>query len=311
MALTRPEPQSFSPANVRRGLFFQFLASVSFAVMGAFVYWAHQLEPDASSLLASFVRVIVNLLLLVVAAAAAGDIRSLKGDGRSSLWLRGFFGGFSLVLSFAGIQAIGVADSGFLHTTNAVFIAALSPMILGQRNSWRVWIVVVVGLFGSWLLMHPRFDDGHNLGRIFALASGFCAAIAYMMVSRAGKSNRPSTIIFYFCVVATMIHVVLLPFAQTSWPTDYRYWGALVGAGAAASVAQWFMTRGYQNAPATLNSLMGYSSPVVSLAISCFIFAKVPDEQSLLGASVIIACGMILPFIERGTKKPRSKELAA
>jgi len=311
MGFSRPEVQIFTPANIRRGLFFQFLASVSFAVMGAFVYYAHQLAPDASSLLASFVRVVVNLILLVGTAAAAGDLASLRGDGRSSLWLRGFFGGFSLVLSFAGIQAIGVADSGFLHTTNAVFIAALSPMILGQRNSWRVWLVVAVGLCGSWLLMHPRFNDGHDLGRIFALGSGFCAAIAYMMVSRAGKSNRPSTIIFYFCLVATMIHVVLLPFAQTTWPTDPYYWGALVIAGLAASVAQWFMTRGYQNAPATLNSLMGYSSPVVSLIISCVIFAKVPDEQSLFGAAIIIICGMILPFMAREVKRPRSEDFAA
>jgi S-adenosylmethionine uptake transporter len=307
----KSEPDIAKSATTK-GVMFQFVASLMFALMSACVYAAHLSAPDSSSLLVSFVRALVNLILIVIPAFLhSRDWHVLIGDGRKELWLRGFFGGGSLILSFAGTQAIGMAESGFLHASNAFFVAALAPFLLGQRNSPSIWITLLISAAGMYLLLEPRFDDAHHLGRAAAFTSGFMAAVAYVMIARAGKSNSPTTIVFYFTLVATLLHVVLLPFDHSPIPNNLDFWALAIAAGAFATFAQYFMTRAYQLSPAVINAIVGYASPVFGLLLSILLFGKHPDGKALIGAVIIIGCGMALPLIRgrffRGLWRSRGK----
>jgi drug/metabolite transporter (DMT)-like permease len=294
-----------------KGLFFQLIASAFFALMSACVYAAHLAVPESGSLHISFVRAAVNLMVIVLPVCLISrDWKILVGDGRPSLWWRGLFGGTSLMLSFAGTQAIGIAESSFLHSSNAFFVAALAPAMLGQRNTASIWAILLISLFGMYLLMQPRFDDFHHLGRVASLASGLAGALAYLMIARAGKTNHPTTIIFYFSFVACILHLLLLPFDHTPWPSNPRYWWLAVGAGFFATAAQYFMTRAYQQAPAVLSAIVGYASPVFSLVLSMLIFSRVPDQKAMLGSAIIICCGVILPLVQsRKIRASVAKEL--
>jgi drug/metabolite transporter (DMT)-like permease len=295
-----------------KGLFFQLIASAFFALMSACVYAAHLTAPDSGSLHISFVRAAVNLIVIVLPICLISrDWKMLWGDGRWSLWWRGLFGGTSLMLSFAGTQAIGIAESSFLHSSNAFFVAALAPAMLGQKNPATIWFILLTSLFGMYLLMQPRFDDLHHLGRAASLASGLAGALAYLMIARAGKTNHPTTIIFYFSLVACLLHLVLLPFDHTPWPSNAKYWWLAIGAGIFATAAQYFMTRAYQQAPAVLSAIVGYASPVFSLILGIMLFGRVPDHQALVGSAVIIGCGVVLPLIQARKIRESTVEVVA
>ncbi len=277
--------------------------------MSSFVYAAHLAEPTASSLMVSFIRALVNLLLLVIPALfLTGSLKTLIGDARKALWLRGLFGGASLIFSFAGTQAIGVAESGFILSSNALFVAAMAPMILHQKNTRGVWLVILISMFGLYLLLEPRFEDTHQFGRLLCLLSGVCAATAYIMIARVGTSHSPSTIIFYFALVATLLHLFIMPFDPQPWPRTQNFWFYSIAAGLCATAAQYFMTLAYQLSPAVYNAIAGYASPVFGLLISIWIFEKSPDVKAMVGACIIIVCGCILPlwrarrFIRRGKR---------
>ena len=55
-----------------------------------------------------------------------------------------------------------------------------------------------------------------------------------------------------------------------------------------ASVAQVFLTKAYQTAPAAFNSAVSYLGPVLNLACGALFFAKVPDQRALIGAAVVL-----------------------
>lgn len=284
-----------------QGLLYMLIASALFAAMGGFVYQVRLWDQNASAITASFIRVAVNLIFVWIIASRNGlgrGILDLFGDMRWSLWARGFFGTLSVMGMFSAIHMIGLGEASFLHAFNAVWIAALSPFVLGQPNSRLGWLAIGLGLLGLYLVYQPELGGDALTGRSLALASGAFAGTAYMMIARAGRSNPPLTVVFYFCLVATMIHLAWFYVNGIIWPADGRSWLMLIGSGLFASVAQIFMTKAYQIAPAAFISAVSYSTPIFNLLVSVFIFGLMPNAQSLAGALIVVVAGVALPYLQ-------------
>lgn len=279
-----------------RGLWSMVLSCIFFAGMNSLAYAAYLREPQISPLVGSFARILVNLLLVVIAAQLLGKVSELPGDKRWTLWARGGFGSLSLMCSFAAVAAIGAGEASFLHASNGVFTALLAPFVVGQRNSRRVWVAIVGAMIGLYLLFEPRFDDAHPFGRTIALCSGLFASLAYLMISRAGKDNSPMTVIFYLCIVSVVLHIAILAVVPVTWPQQRETYAMLISAGVLGSIAQLFLTRAYQDAPAALNSAVAYLQPVLNMFIGVFAFSRVPDAKAWIGAFIVVIFGVMLPL---------------
>ena len=283
--------------NEGLGLLDMVMAAFLFAAMSGCVFAVSKGPNSLEAPVVSFIRVGVNLGLILIPALLSGRARTLFGDLRPSLWLRGLFGGMSLMLSFLSIQRIGPGESAFLTATSGVFVAAMGPWVLGQRNRWGDWIAILGAFAGLYLLMSPQALHQDLLGRLMGVASGFLAALAYLMVSRAGRSNQPVTIIFYFSLIGFLIHALWFGIVDIKLPLDEKAWGLALGAGLLGTVAQFFLTRAYQRAPAAKVSAMGFLSPVLSLWMSMAFFGVQPSERALWGCFLILVAGVLLPIL--------------
>lgn len=284
-----------------RGLVYMVTASALFAAMGASMYQVKLWDSSASPLTASFVRAVVNLLFVMAMASRNGfgrGVVELFGDMRASLWARGFFGTLSLIGLVSAIHMIGLGEASFLHAFNAVWVAALSPFVLAQPNSKLGWLAILLGLCGLYLIYQPELGEAEFWGRTVALASGAFAGTAYMMISRAGRSNSSLTVVFYLCLVATTTHLAWFYVDTFHWPSDLRSWVMLITAGLLGSVAQIFLTKAYQIGPAALISASSYTTPVFNLIVGIFIFATVPNTRGLIGAGIVLIAGVALPFLQ-------------
>jgi S-adenosylmethionine uptake transporter len=279
------------------GLLDMVLASFLFAAMAGCVFAVSQGPNPLDAPVVSFIRVTVNLGLVFLPALLSGKPGRLFGDLRPSLWLRGLFGGASLMLSFLSIQRIGPGESAFLTATSGIFVAAMGPWILGQKNNWADWLAILGAFAGLYLLMSPHNGQGDLVGRLMGVCSGFLAALAYLMVSRAGRSNQPTTIVFYFSLIGFLIHGLWFSMVGFKLPVDIRSWTLAVGAGLLGTIAQFFLTRAYQRAPAAKVSAMGFLSPVLSLWLSVSFFAVQPSARALWGCFLILLAGVFLPFV--------------
>lgn len=281
----------------RLGLLEMLLACLLFSLMNACVYATRLFDADLPATVVSFVRILSNLLVLLLPALLRKRLTLLFGDGRPSLWLRGLFGTLALMLSFTAITRIGPGESAFLTASSGVFVALLGPWVLGQKNSWLVWLAILGSFAGVALLFKP---DGHAvdlLGRGMALLAGFLSAMAYLMVARAGRSNSPQSVIFYFCLVALLVHGLYFAAYGYRLPQKAETWGLLLLTGLLGSGAQYSMTRAYQAAPAALVSAVGYLVPVLSLLWGVALFAQVPAQNALFGSLLILLFGVLLPFL--------------
>jgi len=204
----------------------------------------------------------------------------------------------SLICSFAAIKAIGMGEAAFLHASNGVFVALLSPVLLKQRNNLKSWIAILGSIAGLYLLYQPRLDDAHPWGRALAVTSGLLASLAYMMIAFAGRTNKPSTVVFYFCAAGTAVHLIGFSFIEVTWPATSTGWSYLIAAGVLASAAQIFLTRSYQTGLASTNAATSYLLPVLNLLISVSIFGNLPDPAGWLGVSIVLICGVLLPLVK-------------
>lgn len=280
-----------------RGLLEMLLACLLFSLMNACVYAIRLFEADIPATVISFVRIVSNLVILVTAALFNQQMMALFGDKRPSLWLRGLFGTLALMLSFMAITRIGPGESAFLTATSGLFVAVLGPLVLGQKNSWLMWLTILGAFVGVMMLFKPDGQPMDWLGRGMALLSGFLSALAYLMVARAGRSNSPQSVIFYFCLVALLVHAAYFAGYGFQVPNRLETWGLLLLTGLLGSGAQFYMTRAYQMAPAALVSAVGYLVPVLSLLWGISFFNQVPGSNALLGASLIVLFGVLLPFL--------------
>lgn len=273
------------------------LACLLFSLMNASVYAIKLCDPELPVAVISFVRILSNLLILILPAVFQRNPMMLFGDRRPSLWLRGLFGALALMLSFNSITRIGPGESAFLTASSGVFVAMLGPWVLGQKNSWVAWLAILGSFAGIYLLFQSSIHPIDFVGRAMALSSGFLSALAYLMVSRAGRSNSPQSVIFYFCLVALIVHGLYFAGYGAQLPNGVQTWGLLVLTGVLGSGAQFCMTRAYQTAPAALVSAVGYLAPLLSLIWGILWFQQSPAPTALWGSMLILLFGVLLPFL--------------
>ena len=80
----------------------------------------------------------------------------------------------------------------------------------------------------------------------------------------------------------------------------------MIGTGIAASAAQIFLTKAYQNAPAAIVTAISYSAPVMSLGLSILFFGEILSTRSFIGCMVILCFGIFLPFLRGKSLEPET-----
>ncbi len=291
-----PAPLNLPTEDSTRGVGLMVACSVLFAMMATFVSAAHHHDPALSTLVTSAFRSGVNLLALI--AMARGNRALLFGDGRAALWARGVLGGLSLVTYFTALAHLGVGEAAFLNQTSAVWVALLAPVFLGERTGRLVWVAVGCSLVGVALLATPHTGEGNDLlGRGMGLLSGLCAAGAYLTVRKAGATNRPITIVFYFTLIAAMGSVTGAVLSGDGVPRDPITLALLIGAGLSATFAQLIMTEAYRVGRAGPVAAAGAAGPLFSTVLGAIWLGQVPDTRAVLGMTLLVLSGIGLPFL--------------
>ena len=290
------------------GLLFMILTSFCFVVMSALVSWGARREPVGSAFLASFVRTIVNLAVVVAYASWLKERHTLFGNLSLPLWLRGIFGSMGLITYFYSIENLGVAESSFLASTSGVWVALLGPWVLKKRNPLSAYIAIFGAMLGIFLLLSSNFTSWNWQGRVAGVLSGFFGSCAYLTISKSGKAFRPNTIVFYFCFVSLIFHLVGFAFFRFSFPTQWQTYLLFAGSGIAAALAQLCLTRGYQTAPAASAAAVSYLTTFLNCLSGVLFFDERLTGAGFLGGALIIVCGVFIPFLSASRRPPPAVE---
>lgn len=215
-----------------------------------------------------------------------------------------FLAGLFLALHFfswiESLSHTSVPSSVVLVTTNPIFVAILSPIILKERITFRIGLAVILGAIGSIIITSQALNSlVMTKGNLLALAGALFAG-GYMII---GRQIRPHlSLIGYIYIMYTTAAILLLTGLLLSGKplTGYSsqvYWFIILLALGPQLIGHtsfnWAL--GHLTAPVVAMTILG--EPIGTTILSWLILAQPPTLREIIGG-IIIGIGIYLALSE-------------
>jgi drug/metabolite transporter (DMT)-like permease len=274
------------------------LAAALFAVMNLLVHVSSVGLPWAEVGLA---RALVGALVAVTVARRRGVSLELRSPRLA--WGRSIAGSIAMLCTFftVGAPTLALGDAVTLGATSTIFIALLSPPLLGESSGRSIWIATPAAFVGVALIAGPRFAlAGHVV--VVGLLGAIFTALAMISLRRLGGAgaskgaasapDSPEAIVVHFSLVAAgLMFLVALPSLRVP---DVRGTLLLVGTGVAGGLAQIAMTRAYSLERAAKVGVVGNVIIVFSHALGVAFLDELPTARQGLGALLVVSASMLI-----------------
>jgi drug/metabolite transporter (DMT)-like permease len=259
------------------------------AVFTADVSVLRFLSPDVPFAQIIFFRSMCQLVIVAVWIGARRP--ALFGSPRwPRLVLRGLTSLVCWWLYYASFQTLDLALASTLTFTTSLFVVAMAPFVLGERIGLLRGMTTVLGFFGIVLASEV---DGLTVepGVLFGLGSAFAASILIFQNRVLARTEHTATIMFWIGLVAS---AGTMPEAVSSWSDLGLYDGLLLlSAGSLGTLGMLLTVEAYRFGEVSALTTFPYFRILFALAIGYFFFAETASARELLGAAVIVACGLL------------------
>ena len=217
----------------------------------------------------------------------------LLGNNKLLLIGRGVTGAIALTMNFYLIQEIPLATASTLTYLAPVFSTLIGVFLVKERVKWIQWIFFALSFGG--ILVIQGFDSRISvLHLVIGITTSVFMGLAYNFVRKLNTTEHPLVIIFYF-------PLVLLPIASVwsaiVWVQPVGWdWFYLLMVGLSTQVAQFFMTKAYQQSEISTVSILNYLGILFSLLFGFYLFEEHFNLMTYLGM-VLVLSGVILNVV--------------
>lgn len=252
-------------------------------------------------------RALTGALLAWAVSRARGT--SLRITHVRESWMRTLFGTCALLATFYSLAAreVPVGDVVTLGALSPIFIALLSPWLLGEKVDRRVWLATPVAFIGAAAVVQPTFHLAANVAAA-AMSTAVFSAFAMLWLRRIGPGESSEAVVFHFSSFAALVAgIVAIPTLQLP---DARGLLALAATGLLGGLGQLALTRAYSLDRAARIASVGYLGIVFTELLAALILDEKPSRAQALGSLLVIGAGLFLAA-SAWTERPREAVLPA
>jgi drug/metabolite transporter (DMT)-like permease len=195
------------------------------------------------------------------------------------------------------------ADATAISYTQAIYVALLAPVILGEMvGRWR-GIAVAIGAIGCLLIVRPGFSQVSWVYGAVLLATSLngLAVVLNKWLQRQG--DHAVTVMLYVNVAMLLM---FLPGLVQPWPNDLAMWLWLVVTCFAGPVGMYAGILALRYAEASTLAPFSYARLVLAMAGVSVVFGEQPSVLSLIGAAAIVAACLLASGRSRGAVSDRA-----
>ncbi|MDO6963367.1 DMT family transporter [Rhizobium alvei] len=211
-----------------------------------------------------------------------------------------------VVLSTAEVSAfyfavayMPLADVMTYWLASPIYVAALSPFLLGERVGWRRWTAIAIGFVGVMVALEPS----KAVFSAPALISIFGSmAFAFMMITARSLRGTPDTVlVFWQTLGAGVAGLATIPFAWV--PPAASDVALLALLGVVSMTAHVLVNRAFKLADAAIVAPLQYTQLFWAIIFGYIFFHDLPSATMMAGAALIVASGLFIFFRENKLKK--------
>jgi len=234
-------------------------------------------------------------------------------DPMKHVW-RGLVGTLAMGLGFTGLGLLPLPEVTAIGYAAPLLTVIFAAMFLGEQVKLFRLSAVALGLVGVLIVLSPRLEAFSNssmhsreaLGAMVVLMGAGCAALAQVFIRKMVFTERTSAIVFYFTLTSTMLSLLTIPFGWVVPAPREAF--LLILAGVFGGLGQILLTSSYRFADVSVIAPFEYVSIIFALGIGYFIFNEAPTLVMLIGASLVVAAGVLIIWREGQLGLERSKQ---
>jgi len=282
------------PDRILPAVAFRLVSVFAFTTMGALIKLAEVRGAALAELL--FFRQALAIPVVVAAVIAGPGLATLRTTRLPAHVLRTTIGLTSMSFMFSAVIMLPLAEATTLQFTVPIFATILGAIVLREATGWHRWGAVVAGFTGVVIVAQPGSGHIPLLGAATGLTAALLSATVSILLRHIGKTERPTTTVFYFSVLSL---VPLTPlFLMSISGHDGWTWALLVLIGLTGGVGQIAMTSSLSLAPVAVVVPMDYAGLIWATLYGWLMFSVLPTAWTWIGAPVIIASGLYIVWRE-------------
>ncbi len=202
-----------------------------------------------------------------------------------------------IVFFYMAIRFLPLADVMTFYLAGPIYVAAVSPWLLGERVSRRQWLAIAIGFCGVIFVLRPG-TSSLSWASLISIAGSLCYAMVVVQ-SRQLRGTPDRVLVFWQTMGALFVGLVLAPFDWvTPRPLDLAMLAAL---GVISMSAHLCIARSVKLAPAAVVAPIQYSLLLWAILFGWLVFGDRPRASMLIGAAVIVMAGLMI--VRAGERK--------
>lgn len=296
--------RQLSPTGM--GVAVMLLGMLLFALNDAMGKWLVATYSLGQVILLRSAAAIIVLLPILWRTGLAGLVNI---ERRGLQVARVFFSTAELFCFYFAVAALPLADVMTYWLAAPIYVAALSPFLLGEKVGWRRWTAIAIGFVGVIIALKP---SSASLTPAAFLSIAGSAAFAFMMISGRQLRNTPDTTLAFWQIIgAALAGIIAVLVAPTGWvPLESGFDLTLLGLlGVIAMLAHILVNRALKLADAATVAPLQYTLLLWAVVFGWLFFGDVPQSSIIIGAALIVVSGLYIFFRENALK--RRRQLAA
>jgi len=268
------------------GVRYMLLATLAFGLMKVFVKYI----PSIPTIEIVFFRAIISMILSLVYLLPKKI--AVFGNDKGLLAARGLVGAIALILNYYLLHEIPLAAASILTNLTPIFTTLIGIYLLKEKI-----YIVQIGFFALsfvGIFIIQGFDTRvSGLHLFLGILASFFSGIAYNLVRKLSSTEHPLVIMFYFPLVVLPISLMG---SLWFWVNPEGWdWFNLLMVGVTTQVAQYFMTKSYQQARVSKVAIFDYLGVVYALIFGLILFNEYFNVLTYLGIALVLI-GIILNF---------------
>ncbi len=253
------------------------------------------------------VRSIAAVIILLPIVWRAGLAKLVNVERPGLQVARVFFSTAELFCFYFAVAALPLADVMTYWLAAPIYVAALSPFLLGEKVGWRRWTAIGIGFVGVLIALKPSSASLTSAAFFSILGS---AAFAFMMLSGRQLRNTPDTVLAFWQIIgAGLAGIVAILVAPSGWiPIQSGFDLSLLALlGIVAMTAHVLVNRALKLADAATVAPLQYTLLLWAVIFGWLIFGDVPQISIVIGAGLIVLSGLYIFFRENAVKRKQAR----
>lgn len=212
----------------------------------------------------------------------------------------------STTANFLALRQLQLSETATISFLTPIFVALFAGPLLGERVGAERMVAIAVGFLGVAIATRPGTAAFQPIVLV-AIAGVVCNTGYVLATRRLAAEDAPQTTLAWTQIAGIVFLTPLLPWVWRE-PGTPEVWLVMAGMGVLGAAGHGLLIVAHRFAPAPALTPFSYTQLIWMIVSGVLVFGDWPSPETLVGASLVVACGATLALRERRGRRSRSLE---